>query len=176
MVDMPLDVRHAQSPDRPSGSLGCRGDVPALPRRADGGVEPEGRLRSGLRRGSPGTVPQGDAEPRLWARRGHRHSWRFGLGCAGAGAGDPPQCPRRARRLHDRQRRLISLDRRRESLVSAAGQGLLAMRGTRSDSRHGRRAARCLQPGDPADDPPRWDGSCSRTPRRRRSCTGRSPT
>ena len=65
---------------------------------------------------------------------------------------------RRDRRLHDRQRRLLALDRGREPALPAAGQGLPRLLRARPVHRAGGRGAGPRGDGDPADDRARRRG------------------
>ena len=65
---------------------------------------------------------------------------------------------RRDPRLHDRQRRLVALDRGREPALPPAGQGLPRLVRARAGDRAGRRGAARGRAGDHAHDRPRRRG------------------
>ena len=71
-------------------------------------------------------------------------------------------------RLHDRQRRLVALDRGREPALPAAGEGLPRVVRARPGDRAGRRGAARRRARDLAHDRPRRRGRCSPAPRRPR--------
>ncbi|CAA9560670.1 MAG: Fumarylacetoacetate hydrolase family protein, partial [uncultured Thermomicrobiales bacterium] len=154
--------RHPGGADRPAGGLGRRRHLPPIPRRPDGRVDPEERLRPGLRGGPAGAVPEGDAQPRLWSGGGGRRPGRLHLGRAGAGVGAGGQPRRRDRRLHRRQRRLVAVDRGGESALPAAGQGLQPLRRPRPGRRPRLGDPRPDGAADPPHDPPERDRALRR--------------
>ena len=134
----------------PSGSLGCRGDVPALPAtRGWRSRCQRRRLRSRLRRRSSRALPQGVTEPCLWHGEAIGIRRRFGWDVPEPelASGSMPTARSLATRSATTSHPAPS---RATTRLPPAGQGLLTMRGARSRRCYGRRVARRIQPGNRA--------------------------
>ena len=138
-------ARPCSRPVQRPGGVGGRRDLRDQPQRAQRGVRRARLLRPRVRRRAPRAVLQGRARAACAGRAGRS-------ACARTPAGT---CPSPSSRwsstphgeivgLHDRQRRLVALDRGREPAVPAAGEDLprLRARSVRASCRSPRRPTR----------------------------------